>query len=784
MKKTRVCFLCVFAMLAFTFLGGFMIKSALCAQDKTVDVTIKEIMSDPPIEGHRPFKATFSPDGRYISYIWKNVDVDNKKRLWISRSDGKNNRGLVELTGDSYFWSGDSKYIYYAKEKNLYKINTESEDITQITDTESFPAYFVPSNQRNQIAYSSRDGISMYDLETGKVRTLFLKPGYMLEWSPNGNYLSFISQNRLYVYDTKNGWLVGAIDSHARDMSKAIYFFNGFRTVEWSPDSQHLAFIIDKPINEKRNIFVAHYLDKYVKYVPARNSFAGDPISVQKIGVLNMDTGTTTWIDHGENEDRQQGILNIKWSPNGNYLSFNKLSNIAGKRRIMIARPGEETVSILYQETENTWFDFFMQQFEWTLDSKAIIFMSQKDGFNHLYKLDVKKGKIKQLTTGNYEIHTYSLDGGDSDLDPKMFFIHPDGKSIIYPTHEVRPSELHLYKLDMSTGEKIKLGTEEGHNENAIISPDGTKILYQHSNLSRPYDYFILGTGPSDKPVQITDTISSKFKSIDWIQPEYITYENIEDGKTVYAHLFIPPNRDLNKRYPLLIFLHGGGYIQNVVRSWTYYHREYMFHHIMAHKGYVVLDIDFRGTSGYGREFSRDIHKKFGWGNDLVDVVSGIEYLKSLGCIDPERVGCYGGSGGGFLTLMGLCLKPGYFTCGAALRPATDFKNYNAYYIHQILGLPEKNPGVYEKSAPITYAEKLTRPLLLIHGLVDDTAFVQDTFQFAEKLIQAGIDFEFMIYPSESHSFIDPECWTDEYRRIERFMNKHLLSKKKLLGQK
>ena len=143
MKKTRACFLCVFTIFAFSIVSGFIVKSALCAQDKTVDVTIKEIMSDPPIEGYRPFKARFSPDGRYISYIWKNVDGGNKKLLWISRSDGKNNKGLVELTGDSYFWSGDSKYIYYAKEKNLYKINIESEDVSQITDSVSFPTLFI-----------------------------------------------------------------------------------------------------------------------------------------------------------------------------------------------------------------------------------------------------------------------------------------------------------------------------------------------------------------------------------------------------------------------------------------------------------------------------------------------------------------------------------------------------------------------------------------------------------------------------------------------------------------
>jgi dipeptidyl aminopeptidase/acylaminoacyl peptidase len=198
----------------------------------------------------------------------------------------------------------------------------------------------------------------------------------------------------------------------------------------------------------------------------------------------------------------------------------------------------------------------------------------------------------------------------------------------------------------------------------------------------------------------------------------------------------------------------------------------------MIQKGYIVFDVDIRGTSGYGKKFRTDIHKKVGCGLDLSDLISGVEFLRSLGYVDPERVGVYGGSGGGFMTLMALCLKPDYFTCGAALRSLTDWKNYHSSFCHHVMGRPQDNPEGYKESSPITHAEKLKRPLLLIHGMIDANSFSQESIKFAERLIQAGIDFEFMLYPTERHSFSDPECWIDEYRRIERFMDKHLLKSK------
>lgn len=748
------------------------ITGILSAQDLTKNLTLKDIMSDPPIEGCRPVKARFSPDGKYITFYWKNVDLDSKTHLWISSSAAGNPKILLNNYKDSYSWTGDSKHIIYVSKKNLSKINIATKKIKQLTNSKLFSSKnFHQSHDRQKIAFSSDNGIWMYDLSTGSKKHLSLNAVDWLDWSPDDRYLTFLFKRNLFVVNVQNGKTQKITGYKPRDESE-ILWADGIFLSEWSPDSRHIAFVLRKREHEHRKIIVPDYLGKYVVSNPARNDFAGDPAPSCRLGIFNIKTGENTWIDHGNKDNIRCSFINIEWSPDGKHILIYKKSEDCKKSYLMLAESGKTYVSILYEESAKTWIEDFFSKFCWTKNRESILFSSMRDGYNHIYLLHLKTGNIRQLTSGKWEVLNH-----DDMLFRNIFAVQKDGPYIIYVSSEVAPSERHLYRLNYETGEKYKLQTRTGVNMDFILSDDGKKILYTHTDYAKPYDYFVIGSKKSAKPIRITDSISKKFKSIKWIYPEFITFPNIEDGKLVHACLFLPPDPDKSKKYPVIIFLHGGIFIQNVVKGWTYYHKEYMFHHKMVHKGYIVLDLDIRGTSGYGKKFMTDIYLQVGRGKDLSDLVSGIEYLRSLGCVDPDRVGCYGGSGGGFQTLMALCLKPGYFACGVSLRCLTDWRNYDSFFTRPLLGDPKENPKAYEESSPITHAEKLTRPLLLIHGLKDDNSFAQESFKFAEKLIQAGIDFEFMIYPGENHAFVDPDCWVDEYRRIERFMDKHLLDK-------
>jgi dipeptidyl aminopeptidase/acylaminoacyl peptidase len=212
--------------------------------------------------------------------------------------------------------------------------------------------------------------------------------------------------------------------------------------------------------------------------------------------------------------------------------------------------------------------------------------------------------------------------------------------------------------------------------------------------------------------------------------------------------------------------VHGAGYLQNAHKWWSSYFREYMFHNLLADLGYHVLDIDYRGSAGYGRDWRTGIYRHMG-GKDLTDHVDAAKYLVDRFGVDAERIGIYGGSYGGFITLMALFTTPDVFKAGAALRPVTDWANYNHGYTSNILNEPSQDTLAYRRSSPIYFAEGLKNHLLICHGMLDLNVHYQDAVKLAQRLIELGKDnWELAAYPMEDHGFVEPSSWTDEYKRI------------------
>jgi dipeptidyl aminopeptidase/acylaminoacyl peptidase len=224
-----------------------------------------------------------------------------------------------------------------------------------------------------------------------------------------------------------------------------------------------------------------------------------------------------------------------------------------------------------------------------------------------------------------------------------------------------------------------------------------------------------------------------------------------------------------------VIFVHGAGYLQNVHNWWSNYYREYMFHHLLASRGYVVLDMDFRASAGHGRDWRTAIHRRMG-GLDLSDQIDGARYLIEHEGVEPGRIGIYGGSYGGFITLMALFRHPGTFAAGAALRSVTDWAHYNHWYTSRILTLPHEDEEAYRFSSPIYYAEGLEDALLITHGMVDVNVHFQDVVRLAQRLIELGkTDWEMAVYPVEDHAFVAPSSWADQYRRIFELFERTLV---------
>jgi dipeptidyl aminopeptidase/acylaminoacyl peptidase len=332
---------------------------------------------------------------------------------------------------------------------------------------------------------------------------------------------------------------------------------------------------------------------------------------------------------------------------------------------------------------------------------------------------------------------------------------------------------MHFYSLSVGGGTPQRLTSELG-NHQIMLSPDETFLADVYSFSNKPWELYVHPRQAPRERMALTDSPTSAFKSYAWTEPKLIKIR-ARDGVDLPARLYVPPKPHPAK--PAVIFVHGAGYLQNVHRWWSQYSREYMFHHFLMEQGYTVLDVDYRGSAGYGRDWRTAIYRHMG-GQDLSDQVDAAAYLVNQHEARPERIGIYGGSYGGFITLMALFTAPKSFGAGAALRPVTDWAHYNHPYTSNILNQPQEDNEAFRRSSPIYFAEGLEDPLLICHGLVDVNVHVQDTLRLIQRLIELRkTSFEVMLYPVEDHAFKEASSWADEYKRIFRLFEQTLKRK-------
>jgi dipeptidyl aminopeptidase/acylaminoacyl peptidase len=402
---------------------------------------------------------------------------------------------------------------------------------------------------------------------------------------------------------------------------------------------------------------------------------------------------------------------------------------------------------------------------EFLPDNRRISFLSERDGWMHLYTLDVSapRAQPRQITEGRFEI-----DAVDVSLDGRTFYI---------TSNEEHPGERHLYAVAVEGGPRTRITTMTGSHD-ADVSPDGSMLGVVHSYSTRPPEVYVMPNRPGAEAKQITVSPTADWRSFKWIDPRLVTFK-ARDGATVWARLYRPEMAGAkpDPLRPGVVFVHGAGYLQNAHKYWSTYYREYMFHNLLASRGYVVLDVDYRASQGYGRDWRTAIYRHMGR-KDLEDVVDGARYLVASQGVNAERLGVYGGSYGGFITLMAMFTTPDVFAAGAALRPVTDWAHYNHGYTSGILNVPQDDSEAFRRSSPIYFAEGLKGALLIAHGMEDTNVFFQDSVRLAQRLIELRKEnWELAAYPVENHSFTEETSWADEYKRILKLFETHLRSK-------
>lgn len=375
-------------------------------------------------------------------------------------------------------------------------------------------------------------------------------------------------------------------------------------------------------------------------------------------------------------------------------------------------------------------------------------------GYSHLFTLHTQTGHKTTLTSGRWEVYDVQL-----SRDKQRFYII---------ANKIHPGVRNGYQLTIRDRKLTPL-FEGNFGIEWKLSPDEKHWAIRYSTSTQPWDLYIADNKPGAQLKRITKTTTPAYEQLPVKAPEIVQIPT-SDNEEVTARLYKPqtPNG------AAVLFVHGAGYLQNAHHYWSYYCREFLFHQLLTEKGYTVLDIDYRASEGYGRDVRTDIYRHMGE-RDLLDYVDGKNYLVGKLSIDPQRVGIYGGSYGGFITLMGMCKTPGTFACGAALRSVTDWEHYNHEYTSNILNYPGTDPIAYKRSSPIRYAEGLSGPLLMLHGMEDDNVQFQDIVRMNQRFIELGKkEYQLAVFPTEAHGFQYTPAWVDEYRRILELFETHL----------
>jgi len=450
-------------------------------------------------------------------------------------------------------------------------------------------------------------------------------------------------------------------------------------------------------------------------------------------------------------ETRGVQFWESQWSPDGSEILLYVRANDNKDRWIATVDFEEKKVVNQHRISDRAWVNPSHVEHGWLKDNKTLWFLSEDHGYLGLYAKDIDKRKVRTLVAGRHIV-----------VDPAL---SPSGEHIYYSANAGHPSVYEVWRVDVDSG-KAEQMTNAGGKNAFSLSPDGSRMLITHSEINRHDDLFVMDNRPGAELRRLTDTMSDAFKAIPWIDPDIVAVPSSHVDLPIYSKIYLPADLDPSRTYPAVMFVHGAGYTQNADAGWPYYFREGMFHNLLTQRGYVVIDMDFRASEGYGRDWRTAIYRQMGH-PELEDFQDGVDYVVANYGVDRERIGVYGGSYGGFMACIAMFRAPGLFQSGAALRPVTDWSHYNHGYTSNILNTPGIDPEAYRQSSPIEFASGLEGSLLLAAGMQDNNVFFQDTVLLVQRLLELQKEnFEIAIYPLDPHSFERADSWLDEYRRI------------------
>ncbi|MDB5236545.1 MAG: peptidase [Hymenobacter sp.] len=725
---------------------GFTTTS-IQAQQK-LPLTLEDIWAKPTFRSASVPGFNWMNDGRYYSAF------NEYNLMQYEVTTGKAVKTLVsaaELTpAGAAKWLGVDNYLFNADEsKVLFSTNTE-------------PIY----------RRSARASYYVFDLGTRKLAPLSPggKQGYAT-FSPNGKRVAFTRDNNVFVTElatmqetavTTNGVANNLINGSADWVYEEEFgFAQGFF---WSPDSKQIAFytfdesqVPEYDMQEWGGLYPKEYRFKYPK--------AGEKNSVVSVSAYDVASARTTKMDVGPNPD--QYIPRVQWTQVPNTLSIQRLNRLQNKLEVLHGDAATGKTTVVLTDTNPAYVEI-NDDLNYLAGGKQFLFTSEKDGYQHLYLHDMNGKQVRQLTKGSWEIS--QING----FDPKTGYVY-------YTSTEASPLQRHLYRINLKGSGKQRI-SEAGNGTDVVnMSPDTKYFLNNHSSAGVPAVVSLRegSTGKLVKTLEDNAKLKQTLAQYDLGKHEFFTFKTSE-GVELNAWMIKPTNFDPAKKYPVLMHVYGGpsfgsGSTQTVldnVGGGTAL-TNYLWHQLLAEKGYIVVSVENRGTSGRGSAFRKATYANLGK-LETVDQAEGAKYLGGLPYVDKSRIGIWGWSYGGYMTSLAMTKNADLFKMGIAVAPVTNWRYYDTVYTERYLKTPQENPGGYDDNSPVQFAQNLKGKFLLVHGTGDDNVHFQNSIAFVDALIKANKDYQTLYYPNRNHGISGGNTRLHLYRQMTNFVTQNL----------
>jgi dipeptidyl-peptidase-4 len=583
-------------------------------------------------------------------------------------------------------------------------------------------------------------------------------------YSPNGDILAFLREGDL--------WLMAADGPASTAARRTTVARPGVRlaSYRWSPDGSRVAVLE----MDQRNVSVRgipDYLSEETRLVEIRRAYPGEEAVAQRVGVVEVTLtpssgGEIEWIEMGGGPSGTGGgtpdmLLSYRWSPDGDRLAIDTSDLFAKDRRVFVVdleSGAAAAARLVVREQEPLNETFYFWRIEWSRDSRLLYFLSDRDEDYHVWAVAPSDGTPEpvQLTRGPWAVSS----------------MHPVDGGLVVVGNRGNGEERHLFFLDDRGGEVVQLSERRG-THTPTVSPDGRHAAVSFSSDDTPPELLLTALGPERSERRVTESPVAEFSSYEWVVPEYVTFPSHVDGTTLHGRLTLPPDFDPTRRYPAIL---GSVYTNTVRNQWggRTAHPTWGLDQYLAQEGYILLNVDMRGSCGRGRDHRRGIRLDYG-GMDIEDLESGVRFLATRGYVDMDRVGIWGSSYGGLMTAMSLFRKPGLYAAGVAGAPATSVWHALTGQMAVMLG-PQDSPDEYADSSPFMHAHGLEDPLMIIHGMRDRVVLFKDTMTLVQRLIVLGKDVDLVVLPNSGHGW-DNENLTQTrfaFTKLVEFFDRHL----------